>query len=303
MPKVKKSRKDLKKKLTNSNRLTHQILETFFLLKQKYVQGLSLSSLSVLTLLIAGCASQTQWGSSVIPELQPTLRTSFDQLRQRDKACPNTMIATLTIKYSSPLQTKSVSGDLQFSLPENYKFIVTNPLGQLFWAVAGNRKHYQILNTTEQLYTSGGVESLILRNQLPLFLLHNNWGEWLMARNQTERLKITDIREDPAGRGIWFVTKDTLHGTYEHLLVNTDQQNLLQRILSGRDKEQFATITYSKIPKRDDLTQCVQPGHISITGLDYGSSIELEFSEIEFQREQSQYTLMKPPLYRQKSLP
>lgn len=214
------------------------------------------------------------------------------------------MIADLAITYSSPLQQKSLSGYLQFSLPGSYKFALTNPLGQVFWAVAGDRKTYQAIDTTQHLVTSGTMKALILQNQLPLFLIQNDWGDWLMARNRIDSTHIVDIHKDLDERGMWFTLRHpSLYGSYEHLLIEPEQQILLQRILADRDGDRLAVVTYEQFPERTDSGQCVQPGHITVTGLDYGSRIELELTAVEFQPEKQQYTLPKPPQYLEKHLP
>ncbi len=210
------------------------------------------------------------------------------------------MIADAALSYTSPVTSQSVSGFLQFSLPESYKFVITNPLGQIFWAVAGDRKQYQIVDTTKQLYTTGELQTLVLNNELPLFLVQNNWGEWLMARNHFSGSRVIAIRSDNKHRGVWFTVENSiLEGRYEHLLIDLNRQILLQRILTDRSGDILAAISYNEIGNKINKGKCVQPAHITITGLDYGSTIELHLSAIEFQPGKKSYHLPKPPRYRQ----
>ncbi len=252
-------------------------------------------------MLLTGCASQSgQWGDTLDPGLQSAALADFTRIAERDKTCPGTMIADAALTYTSPVASRSVSGFLQFSLPESYKFVITNPLGQIFWAVAGNRKQYQIINATEQLYTTGKLQTLVLDNELPLFLVQNNWGEWLMARNHFSSSRVLAVRSDTEHRGVWFTVENSiLEGRYEHLLIDLGRQVLLQRILTDRSGDMLAAISYDKIGKRIDRARCIQPEHITINGLDYGSTIELRLSAIEFQPEKRSYHLPKPPQYRQ----
>ncbi len=256
-------------------------------------------------LFLAGCSSTgKQWGEPLATDQQHRFISDFTQMTRRDNACPATMITDLAITYTSPLTKRSINGFLQFSLPDNYKFVVTNPLGQIFWAVAGNRKQYQTINTAERLYHSGELQSLILKHQLPLFLTQNNWGEWLLARNRFSKEKIVDIRHDKDNRGIWFTVKTSvLKGEYEHLLIEPDLQVLLQRIIVDRSGEELATIIYDRTNTKIDKDQCIQPEHITITGLAYNSSVELWLSAIEFQSEKKSYNLPAPPHYRHIFLP
>ncbi len=251
-------------------------------------------------LLLSSCSNKNgHWGDPLAAGEKNKVINDFEQMVKRDAACPPTVIADLAINYTSPLINQSVNGFLQFSLPENYKFVITNPLGQIFWAAAGDRTQYQIIDTTQRLYSTGDMQTLVLKHQLPIFLLQNNWGEWLLARNQFTSAKILTIRQDNDGRGVWFTVKnDILQGGYEHLLIEPDNQVLLQRIIADRSGDLLATITYDRINKKRDKGQCIQPEHITITGLNYGSSIELWLSAIEFQAEQKRYRLPHPPSYR-----
>ncbi len=252
-------------------------------------------------LLLAGCSGPSrQWGNALAPDLQHAALADFTRIAERDKRCPTTMIADAALTYTSPVASRSVSGFLQFSLPEDYKFVITNPLGQIFWAVAGDRRQYQIVDTTKRLYATGKLQTLVLNNELPLFLVQNSWGEWLMARNHFSSSRVIAVRSDNEHRGVWFtVEKSLVEGRYEHLLIDLGRQILLQRVLADRSGDTLATVSYNKIGKKIDKGQCVQPEHITITGLDYGSTIELRLSAIEFQPGKKSYHLPRPPRYRQ----
>ncbi len=251
-------------------------------------------------LFLASCSSKmTQLGEPLAAGSEKKAISDFTRIVRRDKACPATMIADLAITYNSPINKQAVSGLLQFSLPDNYKFVVTNPLGQIFWAVAGNRKHFQTIDTTERVYSSGELQTLILKHQLPLFLTQNNWGEWLMGRSNFDRSRIVAIRQDNDQRGLWFTVRTGIvAGEYEHLLIDQKRQLLLQRIIADRSGDPLAIITYAPINAKIDKEQCIQPEHITISGLSYNSTIDLQLSAIEFQPEKKSYSLPAPPQYR-----
>ncbi len=171
----------------------------------------------------------------------------------------------------------------------------------MVWAVAGDSKYYQIVDTTRRVFTSGGVNSLFLRNNLPLFLTHKNWGNWLMARNDSSRL--IDIRNDK--RGIWFTVETTQSDqTHEHLLIDSEQLFLLQRIIIDQEDKKLAHIYYSHFRKKTvDGIECVQPEKITIKDLDYGNNITLELADLELKKGPKEYTLPKPSSYPHKYLP
>ncbi len=255
-------------------------------------------------LLLTGCGNKLkQWGEPLATDKQNTIINDFTQMTKRDSACPTTMIADLAITYTSPIARRAVSGSLQFSLPDDYKFVVTNPLGQILWAVVGNRKQFQTIDTSKRIYRSGELQSLLLEHQLPLFLVQNNWGEWLMGRNLFDSSRIVDIRQDNDQRGLWFTVKTSiLAGEYEHLLIEPKRQLLLQRIITDRSGDPLAAITYTRSSTKIDKGQCMQPEHITISGLSYNSTIDLQLTAIEFQPKKKDYSLPAPPQYRHISL-
>lgn len=260
---------------------------------------------TAVVLLLGGCARNGQWSGTLVPEeTAPQLATVLDTMAARDALCPKTLVADVQVDYESPLEKLKLQGFLQFSLPGNYKFIVTNPLGQLVWGTAGNRRHYQAINTLKKEYIEGGMDSFVLKNKLPIFLIQSHWGNWLTGRVSYGAKRIVDIREDKENRGVWITVKtDSPEGPWEHLLINPQLQQLVERVITDLDNDELATVNYSdmEIPAPEnpdeDTVQCRQPGTITITGLPWNSRIELNLSRIETRHEEESYSLPRPARY------
>lgn|GEM_PF-1734867 len=256
-------------------------------------------------LLLGGCAREGQWSGTLVPgESAPQFATVLDTMVARDALCPQTFVADVQVDYESPRENRKLQGFLQFSLPGNYKFIVTNPLGQLVWGTAGNRRHYQVINTMEKKYVEGGMDSFVLRNKLPVFLIQSPWGNWLTGRVSYGANRIVDIRKDKENRGVWITVKtNSSEGPRDHLLINPQLQQLVERVITDLDNDELATVNYSdmKTPTpenpTEEMAQCLQPGSITISGLPWNSHIGLNLSRIETRRGEESYSLPQPARY------
>ncbi|MBM9519801.1 hypothetical protein JWG39_08215 [Desulforhopalus vacuolatus] len=262
----------------------------------------------VVTLLLGGCAREGQWSGTLVPgEDAPQFAAVLDAMAARDALCPKTLVADLQVDYESPLEKRRLQGFLQFSLPGNYKFIVTSPLGQMVWGTAGNRRHYQVLNTMTKQYIEGGMESFVLNNKLPFFLIQSQWGNWLTGRVSSEAHRahrIVDIRKDKENRGVWITVKtNSSEGPRDHLLINPERQQLIERVITDLENNELATVSYSDMktpaPENPDeeTVQCLQPGAVTITGLPWNSHIGLNLSRIETRRGEESYSLPQPVRY------
>ncbi len=250
--------------------------------------------------LLSGCAVK-QWTDPLQENEYDSAVQLLDVMTTRDAACGKTMVADLELYYSSPFEKRALDGFFQFSFPSSYKYIVTNPFGQTLWGVAGDQKNYQSLNTSQNQYTAGGLDSFALRYNLPLFLLHGNWANWLTARNEYNSESITAIRNDREARGIWITLQTNKVEKYSnHLLIDRELRRILMRIVSDKNEQHLATIEYDRYIQTGN---CQQPLEITINGLDYGVSIRLELDNVELIDEATKYSLPYPKNYLKRFLP
>jgi len=223
-------------------------------------------------------------------------------LAKEQETCDQSFDGDLSLFYTSPFSKEAISGYLQFSLPSSYKFIVTNPFGQPMFMIAGNNSSFQAINTNDKKYLAGSLRSFFIRNHIPLAFLSGNWGEWLTGRNTMTGAEITAIRQDKESRGLWVTIKYTedKKTTTNHLLLDTENKIYLERLLEDNRGDVVARITYGN--KRAE-TQCQQPLAITLSGLDYGVTIDLKLSDIHFTNEQKKYSLPIPKGYIRQFMP
>jgi len=249
------------------------------------------------------------FGCAIKPWEAPLEGETFDDslkfiiaLAKEQETCDQSFDGDLSLFYTAPFDKEAISGYLRFSLPSSYKFIVTNPFGQPMFMVAGNNSSFQIINTNDKKYVSGSLRSFFIRNHIPLAFLSGNWGEWLTGRNTMAGAEITAIRQDKEARGLW-VTVEYTEGkktTTSHLLLDTENKIYLERLLEDKKGDVVARITYGN--KRADI-QCQQPLAITLSGLDYGVTIDLKLSDIHFANEQKKYSLPIPKGYIRQFMP
>ncbi len=248
-----------------------------------------------LALLLNGCAARP-WGDSLSEGQLPGVVKVVETIRLRDAACPPTLAGDLALFFQSPLDSQAIQGFLQFSLPDNYRFVVSNPLGQPLFLLAGNQQEFQAINTSRRQYLAGSLLSFGRRHNIPEFLLHGDWGNWLTARLDLPTAQITDLYADRQGRGVWLRYPTGSGGTEAAtlLLVDLTEEVLLSRIVEDQEGKELAVISYRKQLAAE---LCRQPQEIEIKGLEYGVDLRLRLSAVSFSADEEHYTLPIPPGY------
>lgn len=261
---------------------------------------LGLGLLATLLFVITGCSFKP-WADSLAEDQHSDALDRFGDLSSRDTTCPPTLEADLSLFYQSPIETKAVQGYFLFSLPESYKFVVTNPFGQTLWAVAGNHKSYQVLNTQTSKYIWGNLDSYALKNDIPLFLINSDWGNWVTGRTQAKQEQVQQMRADSDERGIWYsLEADPLTGNQQHILIASTNLQLLSRLITDKSGSTLVEINYSDF---SSSLQCVQPQTVQISGLDFGTEIRLELDRIALLDDPETFKLPVPESYFRQYLP
>ena len=258
-------------------------------------------SFLIIFLFLTGCAAKP-WTAPVAETATVSTAQLIDHLIARDKTCGNGLDGDLDLFYTSPLKKKALSGYLQFSMPSFFNFVVTNPLGQPLFIVAGDKKSFQTINTIKRKYLSGRLRSFFLLNDIPTFFLSGRWGEWITGRNSLSSQDISEIRQDRAQRGVWVSFQHRGQGPVRktHLLLDQTNDFFLARFLEDGSGKIVAEITYSNWM---EAGTCKQPLDIDITGLNYGTSINLRLSNTRLSEETKVYQLSPPPGYSRQFMP
>jgi hypothetical protein len=253
----------------------------------------------VASFFLAGCATKPWLEPLGSSETESTLQL-VDALVARDAVCGKTLEGDLDLFYQTPLEKKALSGFLQFSMPSSYKFVVSNPFGQPILAVAGDQESFQAINVGNQSYLAGSLSSFGLRNNISSSLLQSDWSFLLTGRNLFPSQTITKIYEDRNQRGIWLTSKPKNKTRSYHLLLDRDQEVVVACVLENDSGDTVAEIHYDNWVT---LGGCRQPLDITISGLDYGTEVQIKLSNVSTSDERKTYTLQPPPGYRRQYMP
>jgi outer membrane biogenesis lipoprotein LolB len=269
------------------------------LLTQLLIMGRRGLPLLLASMLLTGCAGKP-WKEPLQGPAVDSVSRQVDALVARDAACGGTLEGDLVLFYQNPIERRALSGYLQFSMPSSYKFVMTNPFGQPILAIAGDQKSFQVINTLQRKYLAGSLRSFALRHDIPDYFLKNSWGPWLTGRNQLSSQAITDIRTDRDARGVWLTLKDEDQTGVSHLLLDRDKEVYLSRVLENAEGRTVAEITYGKWAT---LGQCRQPQEIRIAGLDYGTDVLIQLSNVSLSDEKKTFRLQVPTGFMQQYMP
>lgn len=252
-------------------------------------------------LFFSGCAGKP-WTGALPEEEYAQVAEEIGEIHRRDTTCPTTFTGDLALFYRTPLQSQAVKGYLQFSMPNAYRFVVTNPLGQPLLMIAGNQSSYQAINTFEKKYLAGSIRSYAIRRGIPLYLTAGHWGDWLTARFGRGSGEIAEIHQDRADRGVWvsFPGEEKMDDPPQRLLLDRQRGLILTRILEDSRGKSLAEISYSDWLSQDG---CHQPQHIAVSGLDYGVEISLQLDNLFFSDAAETFELPIPQGYLRQYLP
>ncbi len=246
------------------------------------------------SLTLASCA-QKPWGNPLEEQEYEAGLALAQEVTTRTVECKTGFESDIIFTYANPLGTRSFTGFLQYSAGPNYKFVASNPLGPPIVIIAGNQKKYQMINTLESMYISGGMTSFALRYKLPIHFLKGRWDDWFTGGNSISTEYVTDISNDKEQRGIWVTIADNKGaGNISHLLIDTNEKIILERIIETRQKKSLGTILYDNFLYSQ---QCHQPQSIQISGLDYGTSIDIKLSETTLNSDTKKFKLKAPKGY------
>jgi outer membrane biogenesis lipoprotein LolB len=249
----------------------------------------------------SGCAGKP-WTGALPEEEYARVAEELEDIHRRDTVCPTSFTGDLALFYRTPLQSHAVKGYLQFSMPNAYRFVVTNPLGQPLLMIAGNQSSYQAINTFEKKYLAGSVRSYAIRRGIPLYLTEGQWGDWLTGRYSGSSGEIAELRQDRADRGVWvsFTGDAEKNNPIQRLLFDRQRGLILTRILEDGRGNSLAEISYSDWLSQDG---CHQPQHIAISGLDFGVEISLQLDNLFFSDAAEIFELPIPRGYLRQYLP
>lgn len=236
----------------------------------------------VIVVSLTSCARKP-WRESLQDSERLAVTKALNDIREGETSRSNCVDADLNIFFTSHLKNRAVSGYVQIMQPSYLKFIVSNPLGQPLFAFTTDGSQFNQLDTSQQQFLDGDLQAFARIYDTPAFVYNRSWGKWLTARLPESEL-ITEIRFDSEERGSWVTivdqnkinTDNHQKTATEHLLIDSDNSRLLSRIFTTESGDIEAELTYSDWSPENRW----QPGKITIEGLDYGSKIVLDFTDV-----------------------
>jgi len=250
-------------------------------------------------LLLSGCAGKP-WTDPLLDKEADSVAKQVDNLAARNASCGTTLEGDVALFYRSPVEKKALSGFLQFSQPSSYKFVMSNPLGQPVLIVTGDQSSFQLINILEKKFLGGSIRSFGLRNDIPSYFLQSNWTLCFTGRSPLLSKSIVDIRNDREARGVWITFQNEQQTGWYHLLLDKEKELYRTLILENDDGKTVAKIDYDNWLV---LGQCRQPRNIAISGLDYGTEIRIELSDIVLSDVKKNFRLNPPPGYMRQYMP
>jgi len=235
-----------------------------------------LCSLLVL-LLLSGCA-RPPWSELVDEQRTADFSARYSALLEQSRSCSDSLDGQVRIDWRSSFDNVALAGYFRLRSPSLLQLTVFNPLGQPLLAVSADSKQYQMLRVPERRFLSGSLRSFSLRYGLPEPFLIGAWFDWLTGRPRTGAI-VSDVRQDNSSRGLWITLTEADNQALplEHVLIDPDGRQILERIVVDREDSMQATVSYDDW---QEISGCRQPTVIRITGLSFGTEAQIRFSEI-----------------------
>ena len=239
---------------------------------------LSYSLLLLLLLNLSGCASPP-WGEIVSEQQSSELGQHYLQLIEQNKTCSTGFDGELKVQFITGLETIAQAGFFQMLAPSYLQIVISNPFGQPVLALSTNGRFYQELNSANRTLKTVTLRSFSHRNDIPVSFMRAHWFAWLTGRPLSAGYRIRAIREDSEGRGFWVEVGDNSEAALplEYLLIDPPHNQVIERTIVEQDGTAQATIAYSGW---QSISGCEQPMNISVTGLSFGATADLEFSDL-----------------------
>lgn len=246
------------------------------LLRKKYPGFVSLLLCLLALQQLQGCAMKP-WHAAISEQQQEMMIPLTNTLLQEQALCGACLDGNMKISIKSSLGERAIRGYFRLMQPEKMKFIADNPLGQPIFAASGDDKTFHYLNTIERIVLTGTTESLFHELGLPLIFSSASWPQWLMAQIPVNT-PIINMRVDRKQRGIWLTYQNGRPGIQEHLLLDSNKERILSRIVTDGHK----TVLQLDYEKMVTISGCSIPGKIRISNYDFSTETVLELMDVEY---------------------
>ena len=247
------------------------------------IAGVWISLTLVLLLFFLGGCARVPWSTIIEGDPRNQLEQNYRQLGANRLQCPTAWDAEVAIRWSNQLQTRSFAAYAQFLYPSYLKLVISNPLGQPLKLMVTDGSSFHLLDAVQKASTTGNLRSFAMRNDLPWSVIDRSWIDWMTGQPTYENGQITHIRNDREARGVWLTIAMSSEADgnpnelLEHVLFDHVNQRIYERIVIDQQQRPMATIRYRKWQEFDG---CPRPIDLSISGLNFGTSVDFVFSDI-----------------------
>jgi len=272
-------------------------------------RALLIAASIALFLVAPGCARKP-WRQPVTEDRSASVIDLMAQMRQSEQKRSSCIDADVNIFFTSNVRNRAVGGYMQLMQPSSIKFVTSNPLGQPLVVFVSDGHDAQFVNTMDAFFTDGDLTAFAQAFDIPPVAYASDWGTWLTGR-LPRTTGVTSIREDEKERGIWVsvgntaaMVSGTIDPLYEHVLIDPAERRILSRVFTDSSDTVEARIDYDGWIAETTGAAPLQPGRITISGLDYGGRLVLDFSGLRAMEgcRKSNFLLNRPPGYRYQPL-
>ena len=110
--------------------------------------SLTAVALVVCTLLLSACAPK-QWRDPLQEKEENSMRTILMKEQALLSSCTCCIDSEITAVWNSQLYDGGITGYLQLFLPDSFKLVAINPLGQPLFAMSTDQKTFQTINAVK----------------------------------------------------------------------------------------------------------------------------------------------------------
>lgn len=227
--------------------------------------------------LFSGCAIKP-WNNPLTDREFNELNPLIDTMRGLQAQCSPCLDGNVKISIETQLGGRKLNGYVLVAQPDKLKFVAHNPFGQPVVAVSGNESSFHYLDTMNRVVLTGKPLLLCRELGIPEVFASDSWGLWLTG-TLPKKDQITEIREDKEGRGVWLRFTEDSSGFQEHILIHPETYRVTSRIITHNGGIDLR-LNYHYTEMQDTTTVCGLPQEITISGFDYSTKVNVEFSDV-----------------------
>lgn len=272
------------------------------IVSKTYNAVLPFSILCLSLILPSGCA-QKPWGDNLLENQEKQIRSMVSESHASAEACSESINAEIKAYWDTHLSDGAIKGYLQLFLPDSFKLVTLNPLGQPLFAFSSDGVSFQSINAAKGVFKFGKVASFVENHSLPKNVLSGNWAHWLSGYIHFSEDQITELKHDQTERGIWLTLEKNIEDDLklkEIILFDTINRKVRERIVKNSNGHEVARIIYKEYSGNKI---CSLPSFIEIEGISFSAQISIAMSDFLYDQNYQKETffLKLPPGYIQQN--